>query len=208
MSKALATIAAVTFLLSASAVFADGCYAPERAVRKIPEIVAQHAVLSWKDGVETLVISSALDSEAQKLGWIIPVPAVPETIEKATPGILNTINFCIQPKITHDLSREVRAAILAVFIANLLFATWLFKRKRFGNLLLLLFLLFILSGLLLPALSTAGAGAITRASGVRVEKTATVVLTPSVSYGLHDLMAWILGWPKMDLRPYRKRLIR
>ena len=120
------------YLLSASVAFGDGCYIPERAVRKIPEIAAQRAVLSWKDGVETLVISSALDSEAQTLGWIIPVPAVPTTMEKATPGALKTLDFCIQPKITHDLSQEVRATILAVFLGNLLLGTWLFKRKRFG----------------------------------------------------------------------------
>ena len=120
----------IAFLFSASAAFGDGCYIPERAVRKIPEIVAQRAVLSWKDGVETLVISSALDSEAQTLGWIIPVPAVPTTIEKATPGALKTLDFCIQPKITHDLSREVRAAIVIVLVGNLLWGTWLFKRKR------------------------------------------------------------------------------
>ncbi len=164
----------IAYLLSASVAFGDGCYIPERAVRKIPEIVAQRAVLSWKGGVETLVISSALDSEAQKLGWIIPVPAVPTTIEKTTPGALKTLDFCIQPTITHDLSQEVRAVIIAVLVANLLLGTWLFKRKRFGDLLGLLFLLFLLTGLLLPASDTAGAGALTKASAVQVEKTATV----------------------------------
>ena len=64
----------VAMLLSASVALADGCYIPKRAVRKFPEIPAQRAVLSWAHGVETLVISSALDSEAQKLGWIIPIP--------------------------------------------------------------------------------------------------------------------------------------
>jgi len=51
----LGCLTVIAFLLSASVAFGDGCYIPERAVRKIPEIVAQHAVLSWKDGVETLV---------------------------------------------------------------------------------------------------------------------------------------------------------
>jgi hypothetical protein len=166
-------LAALAFVLPGAVALGDGCYIPERAVRKIPEIIAQQAVLSWKDGVETLVIASALDSEAQKLGWIIPLPAVPDTIEKATPGALKTLDFCIQPRITHDRSREVRDVIIALVIVNLLFGTWLFNRKRFGGLVLLLFLLFILTGLLLPALNTAGAGSVT-VSGVQVEKTATV----------------------------------
>ena len=92
----------VTVLLFASSALGDGCYIPERAVRKIPEIPAQRAILSWKDSVETLVISSSLDSEAQKLGWIIPIPAVPQTIEKESPGGLKTLDFCIQPEITHN----------------------------------------------------------------------------------------------------------
>ncbi len=153
----LLCLVVIGFLLSSSAAFGDGCYVPERAVRKIPEIAAQRALLSWKDGVETLVISSALDSEAQTLGWIIPVPAVPTTVEKATPGSLKTLDFCIQPKITHDLSQEVHAVIVVVFLGNLVLATWWFKRKRFLDLLLWLFLFFILAGLLLPAMGTAGA---------------------------------------------------
>jgi hypothetical protein len=182
----------IAFMLSASVAFGDGCYVPERAVRKIPEIVGQRAVLSWKDGVETLVISSALDSEAQTLGWIIPVPAVPTKIEKATPGALKTLDFCIQPKITHDLSREVRATLVAVFIANLLWGTWLFKRKRFGDLLLSVFFLFIFTGLLLPALGMAGAGSVTKASSVQVGNTATVgsyaisIVRPSRPDGLDE----------------------
>ncbi len=138
----LRLLGVVASLLSASAALGDGCYIPERAVRKIPEIPVQHAVLSWKDGVETLVIASALDSEAQTVGWIIPVPAVPERIEKETPGTLKTLDFCIQPKITHDLYRETWAAIIAVVIVNLLLGTWLFKRERFGCLVALLLFLF------------------------------------------------------------------
>jgi hypothetical protein len=184
----------IAFLLPASVALGDGCYIPERAVRKIPEITAQHAVLSWKDGVETLVISSALDSEAQKLGWIIPLPAVPEKIEKATPGALKTLDFCIQPWITHDLSRAVGAAVVVVFVGNLLVATWLFKRKRFRDLLILLLVLFVLYGLMLPALGPAGGAAVTRASDVRIEKTAAVgaytisILRPSRPDGLD---AWL-----------------
>jgi hypothetical protein len=182
-------LAIVAFLLPASLAFGDGCYVPERAVRKIPEITAQQAVLSWKDGIETLVISSALDSKAQTLGWIIPMPAVPTEIGKATPGGLRTLDFCIQPKIIHDLSRELRAAVLVVLVSNLLVATWLYKRARLGCLVISLLFLLLLSSLTLSA-GTSGLGIVTRASGVRVEKTATVgsyaigILRPSQANGL------------------------
>ena len=186
----------IAFLLSTSVAWGDGCYIPERAIRKIPEIAAQHAVLSWKDGVETLVISSALDSEAQRLGWIIPVPAVPQGIEKATPGALKTLDFCIQPRIIHDLTLVVRATVLVVLVVNLLLATWLFKRELFKGLLLLLYVLFLLASLMLPALGTAGAGATTNLSQGQVEKTATVgsyaisILRPSRPDGLDT---WLAG---------------
>ena len=165
------------------------------AVRKIPEIVAQHAVVAWKDGVETLVISSALDSEAQTLGWIIPVPAVPSQMEKATPGSLKTLDFCIQPSITHDLSPLVRSAIWAVLIGNLLVGTWLFQRKRFGCVAAWIFNVLVLYCLLMPAgLGTVRGGA-ERLSATQVEKTATVgsysisVLKSARSESLNDWLA-------------------
>lgn len=163
----------VAFLLCRSVALGDGCYVPERAVKKIPDIVAQRAVLSWRDGKETLIIASALDSQAQQLGWIIPVPAVPETIEKATPGSLKTLEFCIQPRITHDLYPLDRAVIVATAIGNLLVGTWLFRRKSFGCLLTLVVVLFLLNGLLLSA-GSSGSPVATKSSGLKVEKTAAV----------------------------------
>ena len=105
----------------------------------------------WKDGQETLLISSALDSESQKLGWIIPLPAAPNSIEKQSPGGLKTLDFCIQPEITHDLHPQVVFAIYAFFVANLALATLLFKKNPLGFLLLELFLFGVVPALMLPA---------------------------------------------------------
>jgi hypothetical protein len=163
----------IAFLISGSLAFGDGCYIPERAVKKIPDIVAQRAALSWKNGEETLIIESALDSLAQQLGWIIPVPAVPTTIEKSTPGSLKTLDFCIQPRITHDLYPLLKATVVVLLVVNLLTGTWLFKRRHFSSLALLLVVIFLLNGLLLSAGDTSRTTA-SRSSGVRVEKSATV----------------------------------
>ncbi len=161
-------------LAFASVALGDGCYIPERAVLKIPEIPAQRAVLSWRDGQETLLISSALDSESQKLGWIIPLPAVPKTIEKQTPGALKTLDFCIQPEITHDLYPQVIFAVYAFFVVNLVLATLLFKKTdRLGFLLIELFFFAVVPALMLPAVG-AGRPSITKAANALVEKTATV----------------------------------
>ena len=176
----LGVLVAVAF---ASFARGDGCYIPERAVRKFPEIPAQRAVLSWKDGQETLLISSALDSESQKLGWIIPLPAAPNSIEKQSPGGLKTLDFCIQPEITHDLHPQVVFAIYAFFVANLALATLLFKKNPLEFLLLELFLFGVVPALMLPALG-AGVTSTTKAGKTELERTATVgsyqisILTP------------------------------
>ena len=181
----------VAVLAFASDVFGDGVYIPERAVRKIPEIPAQRAVLAWKDGQETLVISSALDSESQKLGWIIPLPSVPTTIEKQSPGALKTLNFCIQPEITHDLHLRTVAAIVVAFVGNLVVATWLFKREKMLSLLVLLTIVFVLYSLMLPA---SGSATVAKAANVQVEKSVSVgaydirVLKPAKP---DDLNAWL-----------------
>ena len=163
-----------TVLLLESVALGDGCYIPERAVRKIPEIPAQRAILSWKDGIETLVISSSLDSEAQKLGWIIPVPAVPRTLEKESPGALKTLNHGIQPKITHDLLPLVINTIVVVFVGNLLVGTMLFAKKQLLNVFFSLVLIVMFSTCLLPAGINPGAEAPTKAANVKVEKTVAV----------------------------------
>lgn len=160
-------------LVGAPPALADGCYMPERAVRKIPEIPAQRAVVVWKDGEETLFISSALDSESQKLGWIIPLPAVPDTIERETPGALKTLNFCIQPKITHDPVPGLPSFVFWAVIANLLLWVALFRSHRFLALLVFIMVGALFAGLLVPALS-GGRSTVAQGTTLQVEKTAKV----------------------------------
>ena len=180
-------------VLFTSAVFGDGCYIPERAIRRIPEIPAQRAVVAWKDGVETLVISSSLDSESQKLGWLIPLPSVPRTMEKESPGALKTLNFCIQPKITHDLWLEIKGVLFIVLVGNLLLGTMIFRRNHFPALLLLLLMLSCLWSLMLPAIGAVNLTSV-KAANVSVEKSAKVgsydinVLKPAKQ---GDLNAWL-----------------
>lgn len=159
----------VAVLAFAGLVYGDGCYIPDRAIKKIPSIPAQRALLAWKDGTETLVISSALDSEAQKLGWIIPLPSTPKTIEKDTPGGLRTLDLCIQPEIIHELPGELALSIWCVLIANILMGTFLFKRQSFIGVLLFVFVFFVLLPcLMMPA--AVGSRALATAGKARVEK--------------------------------------
>jgi len=60
---------------------ADGKYFPEMAFAESPEMPAQRALVRFKDGRETLIIEAAVNSESKGLGWVIPLPAVPDRIE-------------------------------------------------------------------------------------------------------------------------------
>ena len=167
------------FLAMPQVAQSDGCYIPLRAYQKIPEITGQRALVVWKDGVETLVVSSALDSESQKLGWIIPVPAVPETIEQETPGLLRTLSFLVQPRITNDLLGEVSLVFWVAFLTNLVLAVALFRQERLFDLLILIVVTLVLSTALFSASGTGGVSPTRRIDNVRVEK--------SVSVGAYDI---------------------
>ena len=160
--------------LITSFVWADGCYIPAKAILKIPEIPAQQAVVSWKDGTETLLIASALDSESQKLGWVIPLPSVPGTIDKASPGSLKTLNFCLQPIITHDLLIAIFWSLKILFLAILITSTALFWPHKLWDLLVVLFVLFVLSAGLFPAGGSLMENSATHQRSLEVEKTARV----------------------------------
>jgi hypothetical protein len=180
-------------LFFGSLAFGDGCYIPERAIQKFPEISAQRAVLSWKDDKETLVISSALDSQSQNLGWIIPLPAVPETIEKQTPGGLKTLDFCIQPKITHDLHHVIAATIVAAILVNLILGTLFFKREYVIKLLVILMMMCIFWSLLLPAAGGLSS-AVVKSDNLSIEKTVNVgsyEISILKASKLADLNSWL-----------------
>jgi len=187
-SVKVASITAVILAACLSVAMADGCYIPERAVQKIPEIPAQRALLAWRDGSETLIISSALDSEAQKLGWIIPLPTVPSKMQKASPGGLRTLTFCIQPKVTHDLSSQAWTATLLTIVGVLIWATVLFRRNRLLELLLVIILFVMLAGMLMPAMGRAGKSIAPGMSQLSVEKSARV--------GAYDISVLRAGRPQ------------
>ncbi len=154
---------------------ADGGYFPEKAVKKMPSIPAQRALLVWKEGKETLVISSSLDSEAQKLGWIIPLPSVPDTVEKVSPGALKTLTFCLQPEITHDLGESVTIISIAVGLFLLIFGACVSGKRRVLQYAVALTVCAILIGMLMPALARARQGSgVSRTSQVAVERSARV----------------------------------
>ncbi|NIP53887.1 MAG: DUF2330 domain-containing protein [Phycisphaerae bacterium] len=144
--------------LSPGIAYADGKFYPERAYKVAPAIPGQRAIIVYKNGIEKLIIESALDGEGREFGWIIPLPSKPTEFEKVSPGFIKTLSLTVQPKITHDLSMSLEVFnIIAASIGLWCLLVLATKPKRLHVTSLFLFgCLFIALSVLGPALNKAG----------------------------------------------------
>ncbi|MBI4576330.1 MAG: DUF2330 domain-containing protein [Planctomycetes bacterium] len=192
---------------------ADGCKFPTKAYPKLPAIPVQSALLTWRDGVETLVIRSSLDGPGEEFGWVVPVPATPTRIEQASPGLLQTLTMGLGPEIVHDrLPGTVEAISMLARLSALITGVWVLmvlrmapgtRRQTVFSVILmerttLYFLLCLIAGALLnPSTLSLGGGSkglSTVSAGVAVEAEMEVG-----SYGMsvlraetpQDLDAWL-----------------
>ncbi len=157
MRNKLLVIGFFLTILIANRVYADGKIFQERAFKKAPAMPTQRAILRYKDGVETLIIEAAFDAEGKNFGWVIPVPAKPTNLEKASPGFLKTLSLNIQPKITHILSRKyipVYGVVLLVFLWSIV--VLIYKKGLLVELLVILLAILILFSIVSPAFQIGG----------------------------------------------------
>jgi hypothetical protein len=129
-------------------VCADGKHFPEKAYKQSPAIPSQRAILTYKDGIEKLTIESALDGQGREFGWVIPLPSKPTEFEKTSAGLINTFSLFVQPKIIHDLTRDIftlwRVAVIIIFACLIVTAKNLLERVLLLVLLLVLTMVFIM----------------------------------------------------------------
>ena len=157
----------VVTLLPCRTAPADGGYFPEKAFEKRPNIPVQRAVVRYKDGRETLIVESAVESDSPGLGWVIPLPAVPDKMEKADPGLLESLSMVLGAEVVHDLWPHIKVAGFLLFVL-LLTLVQAASGRGVIDVLAVILILVLLAGLLLPAL-VGGRGSMTReAPGVRV----------------------------------------
>lgn len=64
-----------------------------------PKIPTQRALVVWRDGVETLVVESAAETASPEVGWVLPLPSEPTTLEVADAGMLTSMTACQRPEI-------------------------------------------------------------------------------------------------------------
>lgn len=158
-SSPVALAAGVVLLLASQAV-ADGVYFPEQAFPAMPEIPVQRALILWRDGTETLVVESSLDGESPNVGWVLPLPAEPTTLDVADGGMLTSLTMSQRASITHDLSRPVIILVILLCALIPIAALVIFRADAdipwFELCLFLIFYFFMLS--LFPTLGAAGGG--------------------------------------------------
>jgi hypothetical protein len=104
-------------------------YWPEIAHPVMPKIPSQSALVVYRDGVETLVVESTLDAEAQSLGWVVPVPEVPSAFAEASPGVLRTAWHVTAPEVIHESRGMVTATLAACYVVLVPVVFFLVRRK-------------------------------------------------------------------------------
>lgn len=78
---------------------ANGGYKPTIEVAASPTIPVQRALITFRDGVETLIVESTFQTPSREVVWILPLPAEPTSLTKADSGLLETLSIQLQPKI-------------------------------------------------------------------------------------------------------------
>jgi hypothetical protein len=184
-------------LLLAGVASADGVFLPPLAHVELPAIPTQRAIVVHRDGVERLVVESSLDAEGQSFGWILPVPAVPTSVEASTPGALDTLDLVTGPDVVHT-----RAGGGRLMIGSLIYLACILLVIRFGftgralrGIVLLLLALLIGWLTLVPNLLSARLGG-TSIPGVRAGETERVGgydVTVLSAEGRAALDAWLVA---------------
>jgi len=182
--------------LAQSGVLADGGYFPETAFPTLPKIPAQRALIAFREGIETLVVESAVSTDSPGVGWVLPLPAPPTEIEVVSPGALKTLSFCLYPELVHDIGEWAHlGAALLFFLVFYLGARTCRDATRARQLtLLLIFLIVVLAGMLLPALGTGGASSAQRQDAIRIHEevdTGPYHVTVLTAEGAGDLDTWL-----------------
>ncbi|MCL2639341.1 MAG: DUF2330 domain-containing protein [Phycisphaerales bacterium] len=81
----------------------NGVYIPREAYPALPTIPVQRAIIVHRDGVQTLVVESAFQTESSDVAWILPLPTVPTKLDVGDAGMVTSACSALRPKITNKL---------------------------------------------------------------------------------------------------------
>ncbi|MFO7900687.1 MAG: DUF2330 domain-containing protein [Planctomycetota bacterium] len=145
---------------------ADGCHFPAEAYVDVAGIPAQRALVSFRDGTETLILESAFSSDSPEVAWVVPLPARPTGLEPVPAGALKTLPLSLSPRVVHrefhGYAWLATAAWIIVFLSLLTLTARPYDHPVFRlayHALVVGFVLFVVGAFFLPALGRAGRGA-------------------------------------------------
>ena len=109
----------LVMLTFATGVSADGILVSERTIKPL-EIPQQIGVVMHRDGMETLTVWNTVRAESQQMAWVLPLPAVPETIQETDPAAIRMLQLVGAPRLTPKRmagSSWILATLLILFPA-------------------------------------------------------------------------------------------
>lgn len=189
--------------------YSDGymSHAQASVSKKPPEIPYQRAVLSYRDGYETMVVESWVRDEATEFAWIVPVPEKPSKLEQGSAAMLESFSSYIQPRILLGSEFPILEYLLSpLVVLNVLFwalSVVLYRRTPEeainGRLLAFSLIYFVVFFLCIPRLGgrtePAGLAGYRKVSGVTLDEAKSlgnldvVVLSPQSAEGLATWIA-------------------
>ncbi len=196
-------IGMVLAALAAPAAWANGVYIPEQAVLEMPRIPLQRALITYRNGVETLVLESALTTESKSVGWVVPLPGEPTKVELGDRDMLRMLAVSQGPEVVHDLSEYTGWPVLALICVIPLALAVVFTRNpvRQPKFWLLAGIVFCIAALtMVPQFTNAGISlseSVTVSAVHRLGDYETVVLRATTSDGLDEWLGQ-QGLAKLD----------
>jgi hypothetical protein len=154
-----AVILSLLAFLWCAPLHADGKFFPRHeAVTRDPSMPSQAAVIMHREGMQTLIVESAVESDGTPVAWVLPVPSKPLEIRACGIGTVETALAITAPRST-DPDRERSALRTALIGAVVLICLGLLlacmRGKDATAVLLAIVSIVVIVAALLPTLATA-----------------------------------------------------
>jgi hypothetical protein len=185
------------WLMACVGAWGNGVYVPEQAVEAMPQIPSQRAIIRFRDGVQTLVVESTAQSASARVGWILPLPAEPTTMEKGEPGMLVSATLSLRQKLIHDLDRPWAGALwLLVVVGPFLLVLILTRpgerrRERLKVVTFTVLVAMLLVSVLLPSLGGSGGEQASGASVLSTQRVGNYDVTVLKAAAAEEVGAWV-----------------
>jgi hypothetical protein len=116
----LSSVLLILLFNAAEDVYADGKVFARPEVQAEITIPNQQALISFRDGVECLVIETAFLGEGTNFGWVVPLPGEPK-VQPASESFFPSLQLAFQSRLLHYVHHYY---IGVLFVCGLAFLAW------------------------------------------------------------------------------------